>query len=158
MWCRTLAAHAKLEMHWAKQAVQLGARSGKQPEDVTLTRAFAFRRKREKLDHIFKSKPVFERVTGPTFWQISLRNAYARYVPVGHEFSGARSCRMTRSSWLWPSLACLAKDMSRSRLKACRAFHGDLRAATGAPLRAARDLWQAPRLRSSSQRRSTRAW
>lgn len=76
-------------MHWAKQAVQLGARSGKQPEDVTLTRAFQFRRKREKLDHIFKSKPVFERVTGPTFWQISLRNAFSRYVPVGHEFSGA---------------------------------------------------------------------
>lgn len=69
--------------------MRLGAALGKNPEDVTLSRAFSFRQRREKLDHISKSQPVYERVPGATYWRLSLRDANAYYIPVGNEFSGA---------------------------------------------------------------------
>jgi hypothetical protein len=88
--CRSLEKHAVRERVWAEQAVRLGAALGKKPEDITLSRACSFRQRREKLDHIIKSKPVYERVPGDTYWQLSLRNANAYYIPVGNDFSGAQ--------------------------------------------------------------------
>eukprot|EP00892_Ulva_mutabilis_P008865 jgi/Ulvmu1/6350/UM029_0058.1 len=85
---RTLAKHQALEQAWATQSVNLAAQYGKQPAETTLARAFSFRKRREKLDHIHKSKPVYERVSSDVFWQISLREAYSRYLQIGHEFSG----------------------------------------------------------------------
>ena len=76
--CRVLAKHLALEETWASQAVTLAAKYGKQPADTALARAFNFRKRREKLDHIHKSKPVHERIGSDVFWQISLREAYSR--------------------------------------------------------------------------------
>jgi hypothetical protein len=75
---RVLAKHQEYEERWALQAVQLAAKYGKQPEDVALSRGFKFRKRREKLDHLHKSKPIHERLPGHLFWQVCLRNAYAR--------------------------------------------------------------------------------
>jgi hypothetical protein len=86
--CRTLEAHNVREETWAKQAVRLGCQLGKDPTDVTLTRLFKFRQRQEKLNHIYKSQPIHERIDGPAYWQLSLRNAFSRYVPVGNKFSG----------------------------------------------------------------------
>lgn len=97
--CRVLAKHGAREAHWAAQSVRLGVQFSKKPEDVTLTRAFQFRQRREKVDHIDKSKPVFERVTGSTYWMISLRNSYSQYVPLGNEFTGTQQrCAAIRSA------------------------------------------------------------
>jgi hypothetical protein len=87
--CRILEKHAAREALWASHVVRLGAQFGKKPQDVTLARVFEFRQRQEKVNHIEKSRPAFERVTGATYWQISLRNAYSRYIPLGNEFSGA---------------------------------------------------------------------
>jgi hypothetical protein len=73
--------HARREDAWATEAVYRAAAQGKKPEDVTLSRAFQFRKRREKLDHINSSKPVFDRVPGPAYWQMSLRGANARSDP-----------------------------------------------------------------------------
>ena len=86
--CRSLQKHAAREEFWATQSVRLAATHGKEPSDVTLSRAFDFRQRREKLDLIGKSKPVHARVTSATFWQLTLRNAYTRWIPIGNEFSG----------------------------------------------------------------------
>lgn len=77
---RTLANHKDYEETWAIQAVHLAARLGKQPDDVALSRAFKFRKRREKLDHLHKSKPVHERLPGHLYWQISLRDCHSRLV------------------------------------------------------------------------------
>lgn len=75
---RTLAKHKEYEETWAIQAVHLASRLGKQPEDVALSRAFKFRKRREKLDHLHKSKPVYERLPGHLYWQVSLRECHSR--------------------------------------------------------------------------------
>lgn len=66
----------------------MGAALGKDPKDVALARATEFRKRREKLDHILKSKPVHDRVPGSIFWQLTLRDAYTHFIPLGNEFSG----------------------------------------------------------------------
>lgn len=76
---RTLAKHREYEEAWAIQAVHLASRLGKQPDDVALSRAFKFRKRREKLDHLHKSKPVHERLPGHLYWQVSLRECHSRY-------------------------------------------------------------------------------
>lgn len=63
-------------------------RLGKQPSDLTLTRTFKYRQRREQLDHIWKSVPISERIHGPALWKITLRNAYSQFVPIGNTFSG----------------------------------------------------------------------
>jgi hypothetical protein len=107
--CSNLEKHEAREALWAAQAVRLGAALGKKPEEVTLTRAFEFRQRREKLDHIDKSKAVHERVPPDTYWQLTLRDAYARYIPIGNEFSGALRCPCRKgglqsTGGRWPTL------------------------------------------------------
>lgn len=87
---RILAKHKDYEEKWAIQAVHLASRLGKQPEDVALSRAFKFRKRREKLDHLHKSKPVYERLPGHLYWQVSLRNCHSRFV---HSSLCLKPCR-----------------------------------------------------------------
>ncbi|GBG26953.1 Adenylate cyclase type 10 [Hondaea fermentalgiana] len=93
---RALAAHAEWQREWAHFKQTMCALSGKDLDDLVISRADSYRERMEEYNYISAAIPHHEK-HGSEYWKMSLRGLGTRYVAVGNIFSGL-FCPVNESS------------------------------------------------------------
>ncbi|EKX34919.1 hypothetical protein GUITHDRAFT_166109, partial [Guillardia theta CCMP2712] len=84
---RILTRHEKRQAEWEAFRARMAKRLNKDPDDLVINRAEEFRMLLEEKDILGKVVPI-EKRHGANLWQMSLRDAWTRYLTVGSIFSG----------------------------------------------------------------------
>ena len=86
---RILTRHEKRQREWDEFRARMVKKLGKEadPDNLVINRAEEWRATLEEKELLVKAKPIEQR-QGSNVWQMSLRDAWTRYISVGGPFSG----------------------------------------------------------------------
>jgi len=86
---RILTRHEKRQREWDEFRERMVKKLGKEkdPDNLVINRAEEWRAMLEEKELLVKAKPIEQR-QGSNVWQMSLRDAWTRYISVGGPFSG----------------------------------------------------------------------
>ena len=86
---RILTRHEKRQREWEEFRTRMVKKLGKHhdPDNLVFNRAEEWRAMLEEKDLLMKAQPIESR-QGSNLWQMSLRDAWTRYIAVGGPFSG----------------------------------------------------------------------
>ncbi|KAL7682312.1 putative MYCBP-associated protein [Plasmopara halstedii] len=92
----------QINNEWETFKKKAARRLNKNPQELVISRASAYREQREMYDALQKARPLRDKV-GADLWLVSLRDEGTRFVPVGNIFSGLY-CPIRENSKLGPSV------------------------------------------------------
>jgi hypothetical protein len=86
---RILTRHEKRQREWDEFRSRMVSKLGKErdPDNLVFNRAEEWRAMLEEKELLMKAQPIEQR-QGSNLWQMSLRDAWTRYISVGGPFSG----------------------------------------------------------------------
>lgn len=85
---RKLDKFEQQQQVWDGMAYNLAGRTGRPPHDLAMQRGHTWRTRAELVDLLYRAQPLDVRGTNPEIWNMSLRDAWERIIPLGSIFSG----------------------------------------------------------------------